>query len=105
MGNNVCVNEVHVHTYIQCTVTPHAVQRTYAFMYRFHIITWFINSVGRIFAKSEKSMMVICLAISSGSKSKRDNMVPVFRGYFTGGVGSEKVLQDFFLMSPFGDKR
>ena len=41
----------------------------YAYACR-HFITWFSSSAGLIFAKSEKSIRVSCLAISSGSKSK-----------------------------------
>ena len=33
-------------------------------------LTWFRSSAGLILAKREKSMMVICRATSSGSKSK-----------------------------------
>lgn len=50
-------------------------------------ITWFSSSAGLIFAKRVKSMMVICLATSSGSKSKIVRTGDGLQGIYGGGRG------------------
>ena len=87
-----------------------------------YFITWFSSSAGLIFAKSEKSIRVSCLAISSGSKSKivkraevglagnykTQNVlikmvlqvINVLVRTLTGGGGSRNILRFFFWITP-----
>ena len=60
---------------ISCYRNPssqsHPTVKVFFIMWRKKHLTWLSNSAGLILAKRRKSMMVNCLAISSGSKSNK----------------------------------